>query len=148
MKIVSSTFSRIIFFVLAVVVVSSQDNSEPSNYGRRTLASTKIWTPPGCTCSTSSCQNFDCSCNCDLTADICDGDCCCDRDCSSEDKSQFSSTCNNDSVTPTSAFFGKMCYEDVTKINPKYPATLDTTVQVHLLYCEMFLPNTEGSETL
>jgi len=129
MKIISSYFSRFIFFFLTVVVVSSQDHSDPSEYGRRTLASNKIWTPPGCTCSTSSCQNFDCSCNCDLTADICDSNCCCDGDCSTEDKSQFSSTCTNDSVTPTSAFYGRMCYEDVTKINPKYPVTLDTTVQ-------------------
>jgi len=55
--------------------------------------------PPGCKCLSieqrdegSQCEQFDCECTCDLTAAMCDLDCCCDPDCSAQDFLSFQCT--------------------------------------------------------
>jgi len=50
--------------------------------------------PQGCTCSNSmttdnECELFDCKCGCDLTAGVCDPNCCCDPDCSAGEVERF-----------------------------------------------------------
>ena len=46
--------------------------------------------PPGCTCQSASCAQFDCGCVCDLHAGECDANCCCDADCSALELARFS----------------------------------------------------------
>jgi len=92
----------------------------------RTL-SDPIIMPPGCTCISSykndvgiasKCKFFDCTCQCDLTPEMCDMNCCCDRDCMEIEVNRFTICLNGGSVHPA-----RMCHETQAK--------LETT---HVLY--------------
>ena len=87
---------------------SSYEIPNISNDTSSTTASTTspfYKTPPGCDCKTSAndddvqCNQFDCSCSCDLTAGVCDMNCCCDPECSSDEVSSFSSCLDSDETT-------------------------------------------------
>ena len=47
--------------------------------------------PPGCTCLSADCAQFDCGCVCDLTVGQCDANCCCDAECSPDEVTRFES---------------------------------------------------------
>ena len=105
-------------------------------------ASHWIHMPPGCTCrdirrdtSSTECEAFDCTCNCDLTATVCDYNCCCDADCEEEEKKRFSDPqqCSAGAIASSQPL--RMCYErqdaiQLEKINARYPLRLDDTVEV------------------
>lgn len=90
--------------------------------------------PQSCTCmqnavSVSSCNLFQCSCACDLTAGVCDYGCCCDPDCSAAQQARFASI----SSCPQSSSSSKvpLCYSSVElyKINPKLPLSGQPTAE-------------------
>ena len=90
--------------------------------------------PQSCTCmqnavSVSSCNLFQCSCACDVTAGVCDYGCCCDPDCSAAQQARFASI----SSCPQSASSSKvpLCYSSVElyKINPKLPLSGQPTAE-------------------
>ena len=65
---------------------------------------TQTCLPASCACvdgelnpqdNTQCCQDgrFECGCQCDLTAGMCDPNCCCDSECSDEEKKLFSDSC-------------------------------------------------------
>lgn len=56
--------------------------------------------PQSCTCVVSgalkkTCELFKCTCTCDLTAQVCDYNCCCDPDCSND---QVLLLCTDESI--------------------------------------------------
>ena len=100
-----------------------------------TTSSSLIYTPPGCECNTpdhtssvnddQQCHQFDCLCSCDLTAGVCDMNCCCDPECSSDEVSSFSSCLDNDEGTTSPLV--KMCVErppSLEGVNLQYPVRL------------------------
>ena len=85
---------------------------------------TNIFMPPGCTCKQShvvpsECVKFDCGCKCDLTAGMCDLNCCCDSECTADQKSKFKTCLDPGSSDPVY----ETCYSpyELSDINPKYP---------------------------
>ena len=103
-----------------------------------TTSSPVYKTPPGCECKTSTnsddeeqCNQFDCQCSCDLTAGVCDMNCCCDPECSSEEVSSFSSCL--DSGEGMSSPLVKMCVErppSLEGVNLQYPFRLSDSPEV------------------
>jgi hypothetical protein len=84
--------------------------------------------PVGCNClgiedSSHSCNQFDCDCACDLTASICDRDCCCDLDCHDEVLSTFKCQ-NSKSLLPT-------CSEIKSGRSKEISSTTNPTVMDH-----------------
>jgi hypothetical protein len=91
--------------------------------------------PAGCTCkisagsSSEQCNQFDCLCQCDLLAGACDIDCCCDKECSGDDRASFSSCL--DEGGPSAGVV--MCTErppSLEVVNLKYPLRLGDTPEV------------------
>lgn len=83
--------------------------------------------PQSCQCVVSgaakvSCEQFKCSCTCDLTAGKCDYNCCCDPDCSAQQVKRFTTlnACEFNGEVANSTVF---CYDDNTLygVNPKTP---------------------------
>ena len=99
-----------------------------------TTSSSSFYTPSGCECKTSAndvqCNQFDCLCSCDLTAGVCDMNCCCDPECSSEEVSSFSSCLDSDETTSPLV---KMCVErppSLEGVNLQYPFRLSDSPEV------------------
>lgn len=97
--------------------------------------STSSQTPPGCTCKQSDfidgqqCEQFDCHCKCDLTAGVCDINCCCDPECHLAEIASFGSCLDEGSVSPIS----KLCVEGASQledINLKYPFRISDSPEV------------------
>mmetsp|Transcript_14442 Transcript_14442/g.47209 ORF Transcript_14442/g.47209 Transcript_14442/m.47209 type:complete len:250 (-) Transcript_14442:1743-2492(-) len=83
--------------------------------------------PPSCACrksgdSDAECVQFDCSCLCDLTAGMCDFNCCCDDECSQEQKNRFDvlNACIHEGQFDRELI---KCYstKEVDRVNPKFP---------------------------
>mmetsp|Transcript_9666 Transcript_9666/g.20029 ORF Transcript_9666/g.20029 Transcript_9666/m.20029 type:complete len:677 (-) Transcript_9666:44-2074(-) len=97
--------------------------------------------PPGCTCkrngaSGQQCDQFDCTCQCDLTAGICDFNCCCDVECTEDEVLAFSSCLDEGNPSP----MARMCVEGANAfvdINAKYPLSLSDSAEArfHNLLC-------------
>ena len=113
----------------------------PNHISNDTLSttSTPFYTPPGCECKTSTnddeeqCNQFDCQCSCDLTAGVCDMNCCCDPECSSEEVSSFSSCLGSSESEVTSSPLVKMCVErppSLEGVNLQYPFRLSDSPEV------------------
>ena len=95
--------------------------------------------PTGCDCKQSGhaaandddqqCNQFDCQCQCDLTAGVCDINCCCDPECSGDVISTFSSCLDDGNPTP----IVKMCVErppSLEDVNLQYPLRLSDSPEV------------------
>ena len=73
--------------------------------------------PPFCKCSSSqsktdSCNEYECSCACDMNKNKCDFNCCCDLDCKDDEKNQmFTEDCNDISILSQEENWVKMCYD-------------------------------------
>ena len=115
----------------------------PHHISNDTLSSSTTYsspfytTPPGCECKTSTndddeqCNQIDCLCSCDLTAGVCDMNCCCDPECSSEEVSSFSNCL--DSSEAMSSPLVKMCVErppSLEGVNLQYPFRLSDSPEV------------------
>eukprot|EP00605_Chrysophyceae_sp_TOSAG23-4_P000774 GSChrysophyteH1.ASY1.ANO1.863.1 assembled CDS len=91
----------------------------------KSLAYTRGY-PIACACAedgvtTAECDLFQCTCSCDVTAGVCDYNCCCDPDCSADQKSRFAAVgCASEGYTPDKI---DLCYDslELYKINPKLP---------------------------
>jgi hypothetical protein len=72
----------------------------------------------------SVCVKFDCPCVCDLTFGQCDLNCCCDADCTTDQKAQFegANTCLPEGPAPSK--FTKCIdlegFNQLVEVNPKY----------------------------
>ncbi|KAL7483866.1 hypothetical protein ACHAW6_009507 [Cyclotella cf. meneghiniana] len=95
--------------------------------------------PPGCVCKKSGvindkqCDQFDCVCTCDVTAGVCDLDCCCDEEC---DSTLFGKCLDEGNISPAV----KMCSEGASAledINLQYPFRVSDSPedQLHGLIC-------------
>lgn len=85
--------------------------------------------PQSCECmetgvSISQCTYFRCTCTCDINAGKCDYGCCCDPDCSSDQKTRFNSlkTCLPEGYQTDLSGSG-LCYSstELAAINPRLP---------------------------
>ena len=95
-----------------------------------------FYMPAGCDCKLSGlndeqqqCNQFDCQCQCDLTAGVCDINCCCDPECSSDEISAFSSCLDEGGSSP----IVKMCVErppSLEDVNLQYPLRLSDSPEV------------------
>ena len=94
--------------------------------------------PSGCECRKSGemndeqCNQFDCECQCDLTAGVCDINCCCDPGCSDEDMLAFSTCLEEGGPAP----MVKMCVErppSLEATNVKHPLRLSDSPEVSLV---------------
>jgi hypothetical protein len=84
----------LIFVLLALLCGGCSGQTDPSKPEFYTASSSDAYTwnrgyPQSCTCAQggvlkTTCDMFRCSCICDVTAGVCDYNCCCDVDCSSE----------------------------------------------------------------
>eukprot|EP00518_Triparma_eleuthera_P003744 CAMPEP_0182453286 /NCGR_PEP_ID=MMETSP1319-20130603/411_1 /TAXON_ID=172717 /ORGANISM="Bolidomonas pacifica, Strain RCC208" /LENGTH=696 /DNA_ID=CAMNT_0024651201 /DNA_START=102 /DNA_END=2192 /DNA_ORIENTATION=+ len=95
--------------------------------------SENVFMPPGCTCKESGvakpeCVIFDCDCKCDLTAGVCDMNCCCDTECTAAQITKFSTNCLDSGVSDPVYQTCHSPYE-VAKINPKYPMRSDDSAE-------------------
>ena len=111
---------------------------------------TPFFMPSGCTCKQSSspsddspaassnnnddeCHQFDCDCQCDLTAGVCDINCCCDPECSAVEITTFSN-CLDEGEGPSPIV--KMCVErppSLEAVNLQYPLRLSDSPEVSIL---------------
>ena len=131
----------------ATSTTTTTPNNDPTSYeipnhisndkfSSTTTTSSPFYTPPGCECQTSvdddeQCNQFDCSCSCDLTAGVCDMNCCCDPECSSDEVSSFSSCLDSDAEESSSLV--KMCVErppSLEGVNLQYPFRLSDSPEV------------------
>ena len=131
---------RAILGLLCVAnALAAPDDSYVIPAGIATLTgSTPFRMPPGCTCRASGvvnndvrCEQFDCPCQCDLTAGACDMNCCCDQECSNEVLSSFSH-CLDGGGVPSMV---KMCTERPTSledVNVRNPMRLGDYPEVSL----------------
>lgn len=94
--------------------------------------------PPGCDCrktgeSDEDCTLFECTCICDLTAGMCDPNCCCDAECSQEQASRFEAVEGCQAEGPVAEEITK-CYSTkvVDKVNPRFPTTAKGTAKSSL----------------
>ena len=97
--------------------------------------------PHSCSCARpgsindEQCDQFDCQCQCDVTAGVCDINCCCDTECSSD---ELFFSCLEEGGSPPVV---KMCVErphSLEDVNLKYPMRLSDSPEVSLdtiLYC-------------
>ncbi|KAL7511296.1 hypothetical protein ACHAXN_008210 [Cyclotella atomus] len=95
--------------------------------------------PPGCHCkrpgaiNDQECNQFDCDCTCDLTAGVCDINCCCDEECGDH---SFIECLDSGSPPPTNI----LCTETLSRLetaNLKYPYRVANSPrdQLHNLIC-------------
>ena len=104
-----------------------------------TSLSPLFYMPTGCDCKQSGratanddqqqCNQFDCQCQCDLTAGVCDINCCCDPECSSDEISTFSGCLDEGGSSP----IVKMCVErppSLEDVNLQYPLRLSDSPEV------------------
>ena len=118
---------------------------------------TPFFMPSGCTCKQSSlpsddspaassnnnddgCHQFDCDCQCDLTAGVCDINCCCDPECSASEIVPFTS-CLDEGEGPSPIV--KMCVErppSLEAVNLQYPLRLSDSPEVSIL-CLVWMIN-------
>ena len=92
--------------------------------------------PQSCSCensqmSDSECTDFDCFCICDLTAGQCDFNCCCDPECTADQKSRFDDdldSCLDEG--PSTGNINK-CYSrtGLSQVNPRCPMTTESTTE-------------------
>ena len=88
--------------------------------------------PQGCSCaaggvSDSNCKVFDCDCTCDLSAGLCDYNCCCDPDCTDVEVSRFQDSEVGCILHEEEPDFQK-CY-NAEKVNERYPMTYTGTTK-------------------
>jgi len=88
--------------------------------------------PQSCTCmnsqaTESSCTEFECECTCDLTAGLCDYNCCCDPDCSVGEVTRFQESEDGCLPEGPARSVMTMC-TDVERVNERYPMTYTGTV--------------------
>uniref|UniRef100_A0A7S3K434 Tectonic domain-containing protein n=1 Tax=Aureoumbra lagunensis TaxID=44058 RepID=A0A7S3K434_9STRA len=119
-------------------IAASMYNYDDSTY--LTVDANRAYTlsrkmPPSCTCrktgdTDDECTMFECTCICDLTAGACDYNCCCDDDCTQDEKERFENL--NDCLPegPVDDEITK-CYttKQVDKINAKFPMTAKGTAK-------------------
>ena len=73
--------------------------------------------PPFCKCISSqsnidSCNEYECSCACDMNKNKCDFNCCCDLDCNDDEKNHmFTEDCNDISILAQEENWVEMCYD-------------------------------------
>jgi hypothetical protein len=90
--------------------------------------------PIACACAedgvtTEECNLFQCACSCDVTSGVCDYNCCCDPDCSAEQKTRFAEVgCAAEGYSPDKT---QLCYDslELYKINPKLPLGGEPTTE-------------------
>ncbi|KAL7540756.1 hypothetical protein ACHAXR_010358 [Thalassiosira sp. AJA248-18] len=98
--------------------------------------------PSGCTCKKTGhvndeqCNQFDCQCQCDKTAGVCDVNCCCDPECNSDEILAFSSCLDEGGPSP----IVKMCVErppSLEDVNLQYPLRISDHPddKLHNLMC-------------
>ena len=130
----------VLFSILCVVTASST-----SDYYDIT---TNLWdqipdtlptgntVPKGCSCElpANPCLNFDCACLCDLTAGVCDANCCCDTECSQDEINIFrdSDSCA-DETTATGTTTQCLSKDDLYDINPKYSMNVENFIEKSML---------------
>ena len=133
-------------FATATTTTSNNDLTSsyeiPNHISNDTLSTTSsspFYTPPSCECKTPAndddvqCNQFDCLCSCDLTAGVCDMNCCCDPECSSDEVSPFSSCLDGNDDEGTSSSLVKMCVErppSLEGVNLQYPFRLSDSPEV------------------
>lgn len=92
--------------------------------------------PPGCSCrktgdTDDECELFECGCICDLTAGMCDLNCCCDSECTDSQRERFEDkeTCLNEG--PAAGGEITKCYSTkaVDQVNHRYPLTAKGTAK-------------------
>lgn len=121
---------------LPIVIAAAATSSAAAASG---VSSTDFFMPPGCTCQKTGainnhqCDQFDCGCKCDLTAGVCDLNCCCDEECG--DHSFFE--CSDEGASPPIV---KMCVEGVSaleKTNLQFPFRISDSPEdkLHGLVC-------------
>ncbi len=126
----------------AIISAAEQTNDEiyeitddvANTSGYNTADNILFLMPPGCTCqrngaSGEQCDQFDCTCQCDLTAGMCDVNCCCDVECTEDEVSAFTSCLNEGNPSP----IARMCVEGAdtfVDINVKYPLSLSDSTEV------------------
>lgn len=76
---------------------------------------------------------FECSCICDLTAGMCDHNCCCDEECTSEQRERFEDIEQCQPEGPVAEEITK-CYSRkvVDQVNPRFPMTAKGTAKSSL----------------
>lgn len=111
----------------STIVVKNADSIESQLHN---AYSTGQKLPPGCQCvktgeSDRDCSQFDCTCICDLTAGVCDHNCCCDKECSAvqQDRLNTQGDCLHEGPLDTIV---TKCYstKEVDRVNPKFPLTV------------------------
>lgn len=122
-----STITFITLQLLLVVFLSQTQLIEgQTDYYSYSASNRYAWGnsfPQSCECvesgaQLSDCDLFRCTCACDLTAGKCDYNCCCDPDCTTEQKSRFTDlgVCSLERYTSDGL---RYCYDDteLSKIN-------------------------------
>ncbi|KAL3803724.1 hypothetical protein HJC23_003778 [Cyclotella cryptica] len=131
--------------ILLLLVISSVDSSSddaisyvvPVNDTTDLVSidAKPFFMPPGCLCKKSGiindkqCDQFDCVCKCDVTAGVCDLNCCCDEECGGH---SFVECLDEGDISPTV----KMCTERASAledINLRYPLRVSDSPEVSLL---------------
>ena len=119
--------------------VTNDTTSTTTTTHHTTSSSLLFYMPAGCDCKLSGratsnddqqqCNQFDCQCQCDLTAGVCDINCCCDPECSSDEISTFSGCLDEGGSSP----IVKMCVErppSLEDVNLHYPLRLSDSPEV------------------
>uniref|UniRef100_A0A7S1TPI6 Tectonic domain-containing protein n=1 Tax=Phaeomonas parva TaxID=124430 RepID=A0A7S1TPI6_9STRA len=106
--------------------------------------------PPSCTCQESfvgysSCTKFECECTCDLNAGMCDYNCCCDTECSTEQIARFEELGACLPEGPADSVITECAStEDLAEINPSFPLRVKDTADQSL--DQMLCVQTDNSE--
>ncbi|KAJ8612268.1 hypothetical protein CTAYLR_002925 [Chrysophaeum taylorii] len=94
--------------------------------------------PPGCDCRKTGdtdreCTLFECTCICDLTAGMCDHNCCCDHECTGTQRARFEDLERCEPEGPVAEEVTK-CYSTkvVDRVNPRFPMTAKGTAKSSL----------------
>lgn len=115
------------------LIVAANQNNNNNNNNTFIPSPPTIILPPGCTCQKSNvllsqCTAFNCDCNCDVTPDMCDYNCCCDEDCTNSDKECLYDDSKKNVV--------RMCYDSsvaLENINAKFPMKVEESIEVSTL---------------
>ncbi|KAJ1423920.1 hypothetical protein B484DRAFT_420549 [Ochromonadaceae sp. CCMP2298] len=135
--IVSLLRNSLAALILARLLLASSDPSQATTYS---LDSDDIYTwnrgyPQSCECAVSGAKKTDCSlfrclCTCDVTAAVCDFNCCCDPDCSTAQTERFNSlgACEYEGFESSTI---QHCYSSsqLYGINPRSPLGGESTAQ-------------------
>ena len=112
--------------------------------GSSTWNSPVFLMPPGCTCrkagaiNSEQCDEFDCTCQCDLTAGACDFNCCCDKECTEDEVLSFSSCLDEGYPAP----MANMCVEGASaleEVNVIYPHRVNESPNVSMEITEFII---------